>query len=87
MFPLPLGTAAVVVVGEDLVVVYVTTREQGAPTRTAHRRRHVSVSQLRALVPYATQHVRHKVQRTCTHSEEEEEEEEDYHRQTVWILH
>ena len=63
--PLPLGAAAVVVVGEDLVVVDVAAGQQGAPARAAHRRRHVGVSQLRALVPDAPQGVRHKVQRTC----------------------
>lgn len=65
MLPLPLGAAAVIVVGENLVVVNVAAREQGAAARTAHRRRHVSVPKLGALVPYPAQHVRHEVQRAC----------------------
>lgn len=62
---LPLGTAAVVVVCEDLVVVNVTTGEQRAPARTAHGSGHVRVSQLGALVPYSLQSPWHEVQRTC----------------------
>lgn len=61
---LPLGTAAVVVVCEDLVIVNVTTGEQRAPARTAHGSGHVRVSQLGALVPYSLQSPWHEVQRT-----------------------
>lgn len=53
MIPLPLGTAAVVVVGEDLVIVNVTTGQQRAPTWATHGSGHVCVSQLGALVPYS----------------------------------
>lgn len=63
--PLPLGAAAVVVVGEDLVVVDVASGQQGAPARAAHGSGHVCVPQLRALVADAPQGVRHEVQRTC----------------------
>lgn len=62
---LPLGTAAVVVVREDLVIVNVTTGEQRAPARTAHGSGHVRVSQLGALVPYSLQSPWHEIQRTC----------------------
>lgn len=62
---LPLGTAAVVVVCEDLVIVNVTTGEQRAPAWTAHGSGHVRVSQFGALVPYSLQSPRHEVQRTC----------------------
>jgi len=62
---LPLGTAAVVVVREDLMIVNVTTGEQRAPAWAAHGSGHVSVSQLGALVPYSFQSPWHKVQRTC----------------------
>lgn len=61
---LPLGTAAVVVVCEDLMIVNVTTSEQRAPARTAHGSGHVRVSQLGALVPYSLQSPWHEVQRT-----------------------
>lgn len=62
---LPLGTAAVVVVREDLVIVNVTTGEQRAPARTAHGSGHVRVSQLGALVSYSLQSPWHEIQRTC----------------------
>lgn len=65
MISLPLGTAAVVVVREDLVIVNVTTGEQRAPARTAHGSGHVRVSQLGALVPYSLQSPWHEIQRTC----------------------
>lgn len=65
MISLPLGTAAVVVVCEDLMIVNVTTSEQRAPARTAHGSGHVRVSQLGALVPYSLQSPWHEVQRTC----------------------
>jgi len=62
---LPLGTAAVVVVCEDLMIVNVTTGEQRAPARTTHGSGHVRVSQFGALVPYSLQSPWHEVQRTC----------------------
>jgi len=62
---LPLGTAAVVVVREDLMIVNITTGEQRTPAWTAHGSGHVRVSQLGALVPYSLQSPWHKVQRTC----------------------
>lgn len=64
MISLPLGTAAVVVVRKDLVIVNVTTGQQRAPTRTTHRSGHVCVSQLGALIPYSPESPWHKVQRT-----------------------
>lgn len=69
MISLPLGTAAVVVVREDLMIVNVTTGEQRAPAWTAHGSGHVRVSQLGALVPYSLQSPWHKVQRTCNRYE------------------
>lgn len=61
---LPLGAAAVVVVGEDLVIVNVTAGQQRAPARATHGSGHVCVSQLGSLVPYPPQGPRHEVQRT-----------------------
>lgn len=61
---LPLGAAAVVVVGEDLVIVHVTAGQQGAPARTTHGSGHVCVPQLGSLVPYSLQGPWHEVQRT-----------------------
>lgn len=62
---LPLGTAAVVVVREDLVIVNVTTGEQRTPAWTAHGSGHVRVSQFRAFVSYSLQSPWHEIQRTC----------------------
>lgn len=64
VIPLPLGTAAVVVVREDLVIVNIASREKRTPTRTAHRCGHVCVSQLGSFVSDSLQGTRHKVQRT-----------------------
>lgn len=62
---LPLGAAAIVVVGEHLVIVNVASGQQRAPARATHWRRDVSVAQLGSLVPYAPEGSRHEVQRTC----------------------
>jgi hypothetical protein len=45
---LPVGTGAVVIVGEHLVVMYVHPSEQGAAGGAAHRRRDVRVAKLSA---------------------------------------
>lgn len=60
---LPLWAAAIVVVGENLVVMDVATGEKRTATWTTHRRRSVRVSHFSSFVANALQGTRHKIER------------------------
>ena len=63
----PLGGGAVLVVGEDVVVVRVEAGQHGAARGAAHGRRHEAVLELGALLAQVPVQLRHELQRSQLH--------------------
>ncbi len=62
MPPDPLGGGAVVVVGEDVVVVRIEARQHGGSRRAAHGRGHEAVLEVSALLAEVAVQLGHELQ-------------------------